>query len=123
MARILRSDHPFLAGRIAIFGRWFGLRLFLEHASDGRDAKMETGPGKDLGDLHFPEHRTKGLQLLDHIPYEIRISVHRHGQLDQGIRALLVDTFEPGGDGFGRYQESLGCLLQRTSCGLLEVEE
>ena len=85
MARILRGDYPMLAGRIASVGRWRELRVFLEHASDGRDAKMEAGPGKDLRDLHFSQHWTKGLQLLDHIPHEIRILVHRLGQLDQGI--------------------------------------
>jgi hypothetical protein len=76
---------------------------------------METGPSKNLGNLHLFQHWTEGLQLLHHIPHQVRIPVHRLGQLDQGIRTLLVDTFEPGGDGFGRYQEGPSVSLH-TDC-------
>jgi hypothetical protein len=85
--------------------------------------RMEAGPGKDLGDLYLSQHRTEGLQLLDHVPNKVRILVHRLRQLDQGIRTLLDHAFEPGGDGFGRYEECLGCLLQGPIAGCPKLKD
>ena len=91
---VLGGDDAFRVGA-SLIRRWRGNRLLLEHWPDGSDAKVQSRPGEDLGDLCFAEHRAEGLQLLNDVPYEVGKPVDRLAKLDQGFGTVFVDSPQP----------------------------
>ena len=88
----------------------------------GGRAQVQTGSGEHLGDLDLAQRRAKGLESADEVAGQRGELVHRRGELDQGVRAFLVDAAEPRGDGGGGEEKLLGGLFQRPAAGRLEFQ-
>ena len=56
------------------------------------------------------ECRAQGLEALDDVADEVWELVDRLSELYQSVRAVLVDTFQPGGDGLWLDEEHAGSL-------------
>src|SRR6266571_5341165 len=78
------------------------------HAANGRRPEVESGAGEDLGDFHLPEGRTEEFETPHDVAYEVGKLVHRFRQADERVRALLIETPHPRGDGERGHQEDPG---------------
>jgi len=84
-------------GRLRSIAR-LGLSRIVQHPPHRGGSEMETRPGEDLSYLHLPQRWAEDSEPLHEVGDEIGESVHRFGQADEGIRALLIETPHPGGD-------------------------
>jgi hypothetical protein len=84
---------------------------------------MKPGPCEDLGDLDLSQSRAKDLQTAHQVAHEIGESIHRLWQPDERIRAFLVETSRPRGDGERRHEEGTGGLRKGPTAGGPKLED
>jgi hypothetical protein len=96
VVRALGCDDSRLRGSMRRSRR---LRGGPEHSPHRRRPEVEAGTGKDACDVARSHPRTQHLQAASEIADELREPVHRLGDLDERVRALVVEAVCPRGNG------------------------
>ncbi len=92
----------------------FRVRLwrFIQDPPNCRYAQMQSCPAKRLGDLDLTHGRVQNLQTLYDVADKIREFIHRFAQLQQSVRAVVINAFHLSCNRVRGDEEGVGCLFE-----------
>ena len=121
LVRSLRLDDR--SGHDGDSHRFRPAKIRSKEASHRRRCQMESSPAEHLGDLDLTEAGTKQLQPADDVANQVRESVYRNRDPQQGVRAVLVDPSFPGTECRGGDVEAFRRLASRPAASCPEFED